>query len=96
MHNGDGKRGAGIKWGGVVLRELETLAKERKEDVTTIIANAVKIGIEKIRQETILERYLKKFITREAAIKLVGVEVVRLAERQREAVLEDVEWGLHG
>jgi len=78
------------------LRELETLAKERKEDVTTIIANAVKIGIEKIRQETILERYLKKFITREAAIKLVGVEVVRLAERQREAVLEDVEWGLHG
>jgi len=80
----------------VVLRELETLAKERKEDVTAIIANAVKIGIEKIRQETILERYLKKLITREAAIKLVGVEVVRLAERQREAVLEDVEWGLHG
>ena len=80
----------------VVLRELETLAKERKEDVTSIIANAVKIGIEKIRQETILERYLKKLITREAAIKLVGVEVVRRAERQREAVLEDVEWGLHG
>jgi len=65
----------------VVLRELETLAKERKEDVISIIANAVKIGIEKIRQETILERYLKKLITREAAIKLVGVEVVRLAER---------------
>ena len=42
----------------VVLRELETLAKERREDVATIIANAVKIGIEKIRQETILERYL--------------------------------------
>lgn len=78
------------------MRELETLAKERKEDVISIIANAVKIGIEKIRQETILERYLKKLITREAAIKLVGVEVVRLAERQREAVLEDVEWGLHG
>ena len=78
------------------MRELETLAKERKEDVTSIIANAVKIGIEKIRQETILERYLKKLITREAAIKLVGVEVVRRAERQREAVLEDVEWGLHG
>jgi len=78
------------------LRELETLAKERKEDVATIIANAVKIGIEKIRQETILERYLKKLITREEAIKLVGTELVKLAERQRDAVLEDVEWGLHG
>ena len=78
------------------MRELETLAKERKEDVATIIANAVKIGIEKIRQETILERYLKKLITREEAIKSVGMELVRLVERQREAVLEDVEWGLHG
>jgi len=27
---------------------------------------------------------------------LVGMELVRLAERQREAVLEDVKWGLHG
>jgi hypothetical protein len=35
-------------------------------------------------------------ITREEAIKLVGMELVRLAEREREAVLEDVEWGLHG
>ena len=78
------------------MRELETLAKERREDVATIIANAVKIGIEKIREETILERYLKKLITREAAIKLVGVEVVKRAERQREAILEDVRWGLHG
>jgi len=86
----------GMKNGVVVLRELETLAKEREEDVTTIIANAVKIGIEKIGQETILERYLKKRITREEAIKLVGMELVRLAEREKEAVLEDVEWGLHG
>jgi len=80
----------------VVLRELETLARERKEDVATIIAKAVKIGIEKMRQDIILERYLKKAITREEAIKLVGMELVRLAERQREAVLEDVKWGLHG
>ena len=79
----------------VVLRELETLARERKEDVATIIAKAVKIGIEKMRQDIILERYLKKAITREEAIKLVGMELVRLADRQREAVLED-KWGLHG
>lgn len=78
------------------LRELETLAKERKEDVTTIIARAVRIGIEKIRQETVLEKYLKKMITREEAIKIVGLEAVTLAERQMKAVQEDVEWGLHG
>ena len=62
----------------------------------TIIAKAVKIGIKKIRQDTILERYLKNLIPREEAIKMEGMELVKLAERQREAVLEDVEWGLHG
>lgn len=77
------------------LRELETLAKERKEDVTTIIARAVRIGIEKIRQETVLEKYLKKMVTREEAIKLVGLEAVTLAERQMKAVQEDIEWGIH-
>ena len=79
-----------------VLKKLETLSNELKEDVTTIIANAVKIGIEIIRQETILERYLKKRISREGAIKLVGLEAVKLAERQRRAVLDDVKWGLYG
>jgi len=79
-----------------MLKELETLSNERKEDVTIIIANAVKIGIEKIRQETILDRYLKKKISREEAIKLVGLEAVKLAERQRRAVLDDVKWGLYG
>lgn len=79
-----------------MLKELETLSNERKEDVTTIIANAVKIGIEKIRQETILERYLKKKISREEAIRLVGLDVVKLAEMQRRAVLDDVKWGLYG
>ncbi len=79
-----------------MLKELETLSNERKEDVTTIIANAVKIGMEIIRQETILERYFKKKISREEAIKLVGLEAVKLAERQRRAVLDDVKWGLYG
>ena len=36
---------------------IDLRTKERREDVGMIIANAEKIGIEKIRQETILERY---------------------------------------
>ena len=36
---------------------VDLRTKERREDVGMIIANAVKIGIEKIGQETILERY---------------------------------------
>jgi len=79
-----------------LLKELENLAKIREEEVTTIIARAVEIGIDKIRQETILDQYLKGTIEREKAIKLVGLDLVRLAEKQKKAVLEDVRWGLHG
>ena len=77
-----------------LLKELENLAKIREEEVTTIIARAVEIGIDKIRQETILDQYLKGTIEREEAIKLVGLDLVRLAEKQKKAVLEDVRWGL--
>jgi len=79
-----------------LLKELENLAKIREEEVTTIIARAVEIGIDKIRQETILDQYLKGKIEREEAIELVGLDLVRLAEKQKKAVLEDVRWGLHG
>jgi hypothetical protein len=79
-----------------VLKELALLARERGEEAETIIARAVKLGIEKLKQETILERYLKGEISQEDAIKAVGLELVKLAERQRKALLEDIEWGLHG
>ena len=79
-----------------VLKELALLARERGEEAETIIARAVKLGIEKLKQETILERYLKEEISREDAVKAVGLELVKLAERQRMALLEDIEWGLHG
>jgi hypothetical protein len=72
------------------------LAKVREERVTTLIARAVEMGIDKLRQETILDQYLKRRIGRKKAIKLVGLDLVKLAERQRKAVMEDIEWGLHG
>jgi len=78
------------------LEEIETLAKIRGEKITIIIAKAVEIGLDKLREETILDQYLKNQIKREEAIKLVGLDSVKLAERQRKAVLEDVNWGLHG
>lgn len=86
----------GRRMADAVLKDLALLAKEREEEVETLIARAVKLGIEKIKQETILARYLKQEITREDAIKEVGLELVKLAERQRVALLEDIAWGLHG
>ena len=46
----------------MVLRDLEILAKERKEDVSTIIAKAVKICIKKINRVSRLVNKLKSII----------------------------------
>jgi len=79
-----------------LLKELGDLAGRRKEEVTTVIAEALKIGVDRLWEETILEQYLKSQIQREEAIKLLGMDLVRLAEKQKDAALEDVRWGLHG
>jgi hypothetical protein len=75
---------------------LALLAEEREEEVETILARAIKLGIEKIKQELILARYLNDGLSRDDAVKAVGLELVKLAERQRVALVEDIEWGLHG
>ena len=56
----------------------------------------MEIGLDKLREEAILNQYLKNQIKREEAIRLVGLDSVKLAERQKKAVLEDVKWGLYG
>jgi uncharacterized protein YjbJ (UPF0337 family) len=42
----------------------------------------------------IISRYLADEITREGAIEQLGVEVVEEVESARDAVEEDVKWGL--
>ena len=80
-----------------LIEDLELLAKIRSEKTTEILAKALEIGIAKMKREAIIGQYLKGEIEREEAIKMVGFDlVIILAERQKEAVLEDIEWGLHG
>lgn len=78
----------------VLTREIEELSKTKKVEATIIVAEAVRIGISKLWQAMILDKYLNKKISRKEAIKLAGIDNVRLAERQKEIVLEDVKWGL--
>jgi len=40
--------------------------------------------------------YLRGEIDRREAIRRVGLNLVKLAERQKKASLEDVKWGLYG
>ncbi len=79
----------------MLTKEIEELAKRRREQVNMIIAQAIKIGVSKLWRESILDQYLEGKVSRRKAIKSVGLDLVKLADKQREMVLEDVKWGLY-
>lgn len=50
--------------------------------------------VETLARERTLGQYLRREITREEAIDMVGIDWVDLAERQRAATLEDIAWAM--
>jgi len=53
-----------------------------------------KISLSKKRREHILSCYVRGEVSRDEAITAVGIDWVELAERQRQAMQEDVTWAL--
>lgn len=76
-----------------LTENLQEVAKFRHQKPEEIIAEAVEIGLWKMRVDTVLSRYLNKKISRRKAIQLVGLDPVNLAEHQDRAVQNDISWG---
>lgn len=64
-------------------------------DESEVIQQAVETGVETLYRDMVISRYLDGDITREKAIDELGVDVVENVESAREAIEDDVEWGLH-
>ena len=76
------------------LTYLETLVRETNKPEAEVMAMAFQAGLRQLWRERVLGRYLRDEINRDEAIKTVGIDWVEMAERQREAVLEDLAWAL--
>lgn len=77
-----------------VSRELAFIANRPGIDETNILAKAVREGIRVIYQEAVTEDYLAGKISRDYALKELGLEKLMEIEFQREAIKKDIEWGL--
>ncbi|MBI3947326.1 MAG: hypothetical protein HY321_15490 [Armatimonadetes bacterium] len=75
---------------------LETLARESQKPETELIALALETGLRQLWRERALGRYLRGEVTREEAVAAAGPAWVVLAERQHQAMLEDMAWALSG
>lgn len=77
-----------------MANEIEEIAKSQNEPKSNVIAKALKIGINQLWKESVLDNYLKGKISKKKAISLVGKSLVLMAEKQKKAVIEDIKWGL--
>ena len=76
------------------LTYLETLARETQKSETEVMTWAFQVGLKQLWRERTLGRYLHGEITRDEAIETVGIDWIELAERQHQAMLEDLAWAL--
>lgn len=78
-----------------VSERVRELARHRGVEESEVIQQAVETGVETLYRDLIISRYLDGTITRGEAIDELGADVVDDVAAAREAIEEDVEWGLH-
>jgi hypothetical protein len=77
-----------------VMTYLETLVRQTHKSEAEVLTLAFQTGLRQLWREHILGRYLRGEISRDEAIDAAGLPWVDLAERQHEAMLEDLRWAL--
>lgn len=74
---------------------VKTLAQETQKPEAEVVTQALETGLRQLWREYTLGRYLRGEITRDDAVEGVGIDWVEMAERQAEAMREDLAWGLN-
>lgn len=77
-----------------LTEQLAFVVAQRQEDEATILAQAVREGIQALYREALVEGYLLGHVPRETILKEVGPEQLEEIEYQRDALQRDIEWGL--
>ena len=73
---------------------VREIAEARDLPESEVFERALEQGLDRLWEDLVLARYFDGELDREAAIERVGRTKVERAEREREAVEADVDWGL--
>ena len=77
-----------------LAEHLDFLVAERGKDEATVLAEALRTGVEALYREALVEGFLLGRVPREKVLHEVGLEALTEIELQRDALRRDVEWGL--
>lgn len=71
---------------------VREIAEERGVPESAVFEEALERGVDELREEVVLSRYVRDELDRETAVELVGEEAVGRVDREVEVVEEDVRW----
>ncbi len=74
---------------------VREIAEARGLSESEVFEQALERGLEDLWEDLVLAQYLDGELDREEAIERVGRTKVERAERECEAVVDDVDWGLN-
>ena len=76
------------------LAYLEALAREYQKPETEVMTMAFEAGLRQLWREHVLGQYVRGEIPGEQAVESAGIDWVELAERQKQAMTEDLAWAM--
>ena len=76
-----------------LTERVREIADAKDVPESSVFEEALERGVEEMWLDLTVSRYLNGEISRSKAVESVGEERLRRAERQAEAVEEDVRWG---
>ncbi len=77
-----------------LTHQLEFVVTESKQDEASVLAQAMRRGLELLYKEALVEAYLMGRVPREKILDELGIEELSNIEYQRDAFRRDVAWGL--
>lgn len=78
-----------------ISERIREIARERGIPESEVVEQALGRGIDDLWVDLVLSLYFDGELDREQAVDRVGRATVERAEREREVVEEDVDWGLN-
>jgi hypothetical protein len=75
---------------------LEFLISHSGQDEATLLAQALRKGIDALYEEALVEEFLLGRVTRETVLQVLGRERLDEIEYQRNVLQREVGWGLKG
>jgi len=76
-----------------ISERIQEIARERGLSESEVLEQALERGVEDLYRDLVLCRYLQGDLSREEAVDAIGPDVVQRADREVEAMTDDVAWG---